>query len=104
MADYSNGLVAGEVVEVVHDGAAQMAEHEPEDGLENFLGCRRHAGRVSHAGTESRARIPQFALPRSTAASLPAVALSCVISFVLAQAPTLPKYSQAVLGWGHLSV
>ena len=26
------GLVAGEVVEVVHDGAAQMAEHEPEGG------------------------------------------------------------------------
>ena len=33
-------LVAGEVVEVVHDGAAQMAEHEPEHGLENFFGCR----------------------------------------------------------------
>lgn len=47
-------LVAGEVVEVVHDGTAQMAEHEPEDSLENFFGCRGHAGRVSHAGTESR--------------------------------------------------
>src|SRR6202008_843222 len=32
-------LTAGEVMEVVHDGAAQMAEHEPEDCLENFLGC-----------------------------------------------------------------
>jgi len=30
--------VAAEVVEVVHDGAAQVAEHEPEDGLENFFG------------------------------------------------------------------
>lgn len=43
-------LVAGEVVGVVHDGAAEMAEHEPEDGEENFLGCRGHAGRVSQAG------------------------------------------------------
>ena len=25
-------LAAGEVVEVVHDGTAEMAEHEPEDG------------------------------------------------------------------------
>lgn len=25
-------LIAGEVMEVVHDGAAQMAEDEPEDG------------------------------------------------------------------------
>jgi hypothetical protein len=33
-------LVAGEVMEVVHDGAAQMAEHEPEHSLENFFGCR----------------------------------------------------------------
>jgi len=33
-------LVAGEVVEVVHDGAAQMAEDEPEHGLEDFFGCR----------------------------------------------------------------
>ena len=47
-------LVAGEVMEVVHDGATQMAEHEPEDGLEDFLGCRRHAGRVSQVGTGSR--------------------------------------------------
>jgi hypothetical protein len=47
-------LVAGEVMEVVHDGAAQVAEHEPEHGLENFLGCRRHAGRVSQAGVASR--------------------------------------------------
>lgn len=41
-------------MEVVHDGAAQMAKDEPEHGLENFLGCRRHAGRVSQAGMESR--------------------------------------------------
>jgi hypothetical protein len=47
-------LIAGEVMEVVHDGAAQMAEHEPEDGLENFFGCRRHAGRVSQVGMGSR--------------------------------------------------
>src|SRR5690242_2295410 len=47
-------LVAGEVMEMVHDGAAQVAEHEPEDGLENFFGCRRHAGRVSRKGMESR--------------------------------------------------
>ncbi len=47
-------LIAGEVMEVVHDGAAQMAEHEPEHGLENFLGCRRHAGRVSQVGVASR--------------------------------------------------
>ena len=47
-------LVPAEVVEVVHDGAAQMAEHEPEDGLENFLGCGRHAGRVSQLGIASR--------------------------------------------------
>lgn len=47
-------LVAGEVMEVVDGGAAQMAEHKPEHGLENFLGCRRHAGRVSQAGTGSR--------------------------------------------------
>ena len=33
-------LIAGEVVQVVHDGAAQMAKHEPEDCLENFFGCR----------------------------------------------------------------
>jgi hypothetical protein len=33
-------LIRVEVMEVLHDGAAQMAEHEPEDGLENFLGCR----------------------------------------------------------------
>lgn len=32
-------LTAGKVVEVVHDGAAQMAEDEPEHCLENFLGC-----------------------------------------------------------------
>jgi hypothetical protein len=31
-------LTAGKVVEVVHDGAAQMAEDEPEYGLEDFLG------------------------------------------------------------------
>jgi hypothetical protein len=42
------------VMEVVHDGAAQMAEHEPEHGLENFFGCRRHAGRVSQVGMGSR--------------------------------------------------
>jgi hypothetical protein len=47
-------LITGEVMEVVHDGAAQMAEHEPEHGLENFLGCRRHGGRVSQAGMASR--------------------------------------------------
>ena len=47
-------LVAGEVMEVVHDGATQMAEHEPEDGLEDFLGCRRHAGRVSQVAAGSR--------------------------------------------------
>lgn len=47
-------LVACEVMEVMHDGAAQMAEHEPEDGLEHFLGCRRHAGRVSQVGVASR--------------------------------------------------
>jgi hypothetical protein len=41
-------------MEVMHDGAAQMAEHEPEDGLEDFLGCRRHAGRVSEGKIESR--------------------------------------------------
>jgi hypothetical protein len=46
--------VAAEVVEVVHDGAAQVAEHEPEHGLENFLGRRRHAGRVSQLGMGSR--------------------------------------------------
>jgi len=46
-------LVAGEVMEVVHDGAAQMAAHEPEDRLENFFGCRRHAGRLSPVGTGS---------------------------------------------------
>jgi len=33
-------LVATEVMEVMHDGAAQVAEDEPEYGLENFLGCR----------------------------------------------------------------
>ena len=32
-------LVPGEVMEVVHDGATQMAEDEPEYGLEDFLGC-----------------------------------------------------------------
>jgi hypothetical protein len=42
------------VVEVVHDGAAQMAEHEPEHGLENFFGCRRHAGRVPQVRMRSR--------------------------------------------------
>ena len=42
------------MMEVVHDGAAQMAEDEPEHGLENFLGCRRHAGRVSQVGGGSR--------------------------------------------------
>lgn len=47
-------LVVAEMVEVVHDCAAQMAEHEPEDGQENFLGCRRHAGRVSRMGMGSR--------------------------------------------------
>ena len=47
-------LVPAEVMEVVHHGAAQMAEHEPEDCLENFLGCRRHAGRVSQVGIASR--------------------------------------------------
>ena len=47
-------LIASEVVEVVHDGAAQMAEDEPEHGLENFFGCRRHAGRVSQVGIGSR--------------------------------------------------
>ncbi len=47
-------LVAAEVMEVVHHGAAQVAEHEPEDGLENFLGCWRHAGRVSQVGIVSR--------------------------------------------------
>src|SRR5216683_4761899 len=47
-------LISGEVMEVVHDGAAQMAEHEPEHGLENFFGCRRHAGRVSQVGMGSR--------------------------------------------------
>ena len=31
-------LVVAEMVEVVHDCAAQMAEHEPEDGQEDFLG------------------------------------------------------------------
>jgi len=41
-------------MEVVHDGAAQMAEHEPEYGLEDFLGSRRHAGRVSQVGIGSR--------------------------------------------------
>jgi len=41
-------------MEVVHDGAAQMAEHEPEDGLEDFFGCRRHPGRVSQVGVGSR--------------------------------------------------
>jgi hypothetical protein len=41
-------------MEVVHDGAAQMAEHEPEGGLENFFVCRRHAGRVSQAVVASR--------------------------------------------------
>ena len=46
-------LVAGEVVEVVHDGAAQMAEDEPEHGLESFLGCGRHAERVSQVGIAS---------------------------------------------------
>ena len=38
----------------MHDGAAQMAEHEPEHGLENFFGCWRHAGRVSQVGMASR--------------------------------------------------
>jgi len=47
-------LTAGEVMEVVHGGAAQVAEHEPEDGLENFFGCRRHGGRVSQVRTGSR--------------------------------------------------
>jgi len=47
-------LAAGEVMEMVHDGAAQMAEDEPEHRLENFLGCRRHAGRVSQAYLGSR--------------------------------------------------
>ena len=41
-------------MEVVHDGATQMAEHEPEYGLKNFLSCRRHAGRVSQVGMGSR--------------------------------------------------
>ncbi len=47
-------LIAGEVMEVMHDGAAQVAEHEPEDCLENFFGCRRHAGRISQVGMASR--------------------------------------------------
>jgi len=47
-------LIAGEVMEVVHDGAAQMAEDEPEYSLEDFLGCRRHAGRISQARLASR--------------------------------------------------
>ena len=33
-------LIATEVMKVVHDGAAQMAEDEPEHSLENFFGCR----------------------------------------------------------------
>ena len=47
-------LIAAEVMEVMHDGAAQVAEHEPEDCLENFFGCRRHAGRISQVGITSR--------------------------------------------------
>lgn len=47
-------LIPAEVMEVVHDGAAQMPEDEPEHGLENFLGCWRHAGRVSQLGIPSR--------------------------------------------------
>jgi hypothetical protein len=47
-------LIAGEVVEVVHDGATQVAEDEPENGLEDFFGCRRHPGRVSQVGMASR--------------------------------------------------
>jgi hypothetical protein len=47
-------LVPAEMMDVVHDGAAQMSEHEPENGLQNFLSCRRHAGRVSQVGKGSR--------------------------------------------------
>jgi len=47
-------LVAGEVMEVVYDGAAQVAEHEPENGLEDFFGCWRHAERVSQLDKGSR--------------------------------------------------
>jgi len=47
-------LVGGEVVEVVHHGATQVAEDEPENGLEDFFGCWRHAERVSQLDKGSR--------------------------------------------------
>jgi hypothetical protein len=47
-------LIGGEVMKMVHDSAVQMVEHEPEHCSENFLGCRRHAGRVSQVGMGSR--------------------------------------------------
>ena len=40
--------------EMMRDSAAQMAEDEPEHGLESFFGCGRHAGRVSQVGKGSR--------------------------------------------------